>query len=121
MMGRYAPIVVALIAMLGTIVSAWLQTSQVNELQGQGVGSLTEGQKVCRVHKHGHFIDSIIVPKVWTPLNCAQYAKKNDRTKAGALHYSLGCVYSDNVYFGDDLQVNSPNDARKPAKDCGWY
>jgi hypothetical protein len=66
-------------------------------------------------------IDSIVVPQVWTPKNCSEYAIKLDRTKADALHYSLGCVFQNTVYFGADIQVNSSNDATRPQKDCGWY
>ena len=105
---------VALITAIGGVMQIWLPLQKVKE---ESIGSLADGQKLCRATIKDQFTDGLIVPKNWTATNCGLYA-----SKVGALQYYLGCVRGNaEVDFGTPAQVRPVIEkATPPEKNCGW-
>ena len=105
---------VAVVTAIGGIVQVWLPLQQVKR---ESVGTLAEGQKLCRAVVPNVFSDGLIVPRTWSADNCAVYA-----SKVGALQYFLGCVHSNaQVDFGPPAAVRPAiEQATAPKNNCGW-
>ena len=106
-------VIVALIALVGSVYATYMQ-------YGERIGTLSDGQKLCRAHKPGMYMESITVPKSWKVSNCKNYAMKLE-DNSNTFEYSLGCVFEDKVLLGGFVKVSSVNDAPGPEEDCGWY
>lgn len=112
-MRYWVQIAVALIGMVGLVAPAYLQLKSVAD---NAPGPLTEGQKLCRATRPNTFTDGLIVGKTWTSDNCAAYA-----SKIGATEYALGCVWPNEVQFGQLVPLGSSESAQPPrGKSCGW-
>ena len=84
-------------------------------------------RKLCVVLKQGPdpIRDTIEVPNIWIPSNCADYAQG-----MGVFYYQLGCVHVDGTIswsnggptFDKWLSVTNknPNGAQIPSPNCGW-
>jgi hypothetical protein len=95
------------------VAAAWVTASykvkeDVQPLQQNTVGSLTDGQKLCSVVIPVAFRDSLIVPQRWKPETCRQFQQQ-----IGAYQFQPGCVFNETVIFGD---VNGA----LPKRNCGW-
>ena len=113
-MKAWIALFVALVTAIGGVLQVWLPLQQVKE---NSVGSLAEGQKLCRAVVPNGFSDGLIVPKNWTAENCGVYANK-----IGATQYFLGCVRAGGqVDFGPSAAA-LPNiaPATVPTANCGW-
>ena len=105
---------VALVTAIGGIVQVWLPLQQIKQ---DSVGSLAEGQKICRAAIANQFTDGIIVPKNWSADNCGTYA-----SKVGATQYYLGCVRTNaQIDFGlPAMAIPQIAPANLPPNNCGW-
>ena len=88
--------------------SAQQSSAQVAQLQGATAGTLSQGQKLCRVMQNKQWKDGLIVPQAWGINLCVDYMKKS-----GGTRYQLGCVYTDGLLLGSE-------DGTIPSPNCGW-
>jgi hypothetical protein len=72
MKSSWVQLVVALIAALATVSSAYLGT-KVTNLEENSPGSIKSGQKLCLAKRKGQWIDSVIVPQSWSRDVCGFY------------------------------------------------
>lgn len=80
----------------------------VKQLGAASLGSLADGQKLCRVLQAKTWRDGLIVPQNWSISLCTDYMKKT-----GGTGYQLGCIHEDGTTLGGmDGTIPSPN--------CGW-
>ena len=82
---------------------------EVAKVKSSSVGSLNDGQKLCRVLQRKAWRDGVIVPKDWGVVNCQDYMRKTEGDD-----YQLGCVYSDGV------NLAKPGGSL-PSPNCGWH
>jgi hypothetical protein len=112
-MQGWIALLIALITAAGGIYQVWLPLQQIEK---NSVGSLAEGQKICRAIVPDRFSDGLIVPRNWSADNCAVYA-----SKIGATHYFLGCIRANaQVDFGDREATPPIAAAPIPKNNCGW-
>jgi hypothetical protein len=106
-------LLISIVTATGGVLQVWLPLQKLKE---ETPGSLAEGQKLCRAVWPDHFTDGLIVPKNWSPDNCAVYA-----SKVGGTEYWLGCIRPNSVEFGTPAPTQpSIGSAGKPADNCGW-
>jgi hypothetical protein len=81
--------------------------NQANQLSADSLGSLDNGQKLCRV-LHKGWAEGLIVPQSWSISLCVDYQKKTQGTG-----YQLGCIYATGTNLGK-------TDGSIPYPSCGW-
>lgn len=103
-----------IVVAIGGVVQVWLPLQRIKE---ESLGSLVEGQKLCRAVIPNQFSDGIIVPKNWTRDNCGVYA-----SKVGATQYFLGCIRNNaQLDFGPPAEARPGiGPATPPQNNCGW-
>lgn len=103
------------VALITSILSYYTQRhlqdaqSQIQQLNQSTAGSLTNGQKLCRVLLLRSWRDSVIVPQSWNINLCNNYSKK-----LGGTGYQLGCVTNTGVSLGGE------NGTLPEDNSCGW-
>ncbi len=70
-MQGWIALIIAIVTAVGGVVQVWLPLKQIEQ---NSIGSLSEGQKLCRATLPNQFTDGVIVPKNWSADNCASYA-----------------------------------------------
>jgi hypothetical protein len=80
---------------------------QVNQVSEDSLGSLDQGQKLCRV-LHKGWAEGLIVPRNWNVTLCVDYEKKT----LGNGH-QLGCIYANGTTLANP-------DGSLPSPNCGW-
>ena len=82
--------------------------NRINQVAQGSVGTLEQGQKLCRVFAGNTWRYGIIVPQNWNVTLCSDYTKKTGGTK-----FQLGCIRTDGTNLAQP-------DGSLPSPNCGW-
>lgn len=119
----WVAIIVALISAISAITVAWIQSGNVKKLESNTISSLADGQKLCHVHAHGQFMNSLIVPASWRASDCKRFAEVTidlDPNTAPVTYYALGCIFGSDTSLGTEMSIGELNYASAPKINCGW-